>query len=385
MPITKAVDKNGKPIKKDGKQRYRVRINYTDSYGKQKQIERTAYGLDEAKQLEAELNQSIKEALPAEKIKVKELFDLYINAKMHEVKESTMKKKREILEHHILPYLQNTKLDKLNVNILQKWKEDIESLDLSIRMRKNIYSEFRAMLNFAVKMDYLSQNPLLKVGNFVAPLEDHKEMQFYTPDEFKKFITAARERAETNEKKRNTIQHWNYYVFFNIAFYMGMRKGEIYALNWHDIQHGEIKITKSLNQKLKGGDRITPPKNKSSIRTIQIPAPLQKVLDEHYKRCKAMPDFANEYFICGGVKAIRDTSLSNSCKQCAELAEVKCIRIHDFRHSHASLLANSGINIQEIARRLGHSDVSITLRIYSHLYPKESERALKILNDIVID
>ncbi|MDD6490252.1 MAG: site-specific integrase, partial [Clostridia bacterium] len=119
------------------------------------------------------------------------------------------------------------------------------------------------------------------------------------------------------------------------------------------------------------------------IRTIQIPTPLQKVLDEHYKRCKAMPDFSGDYFICGGVKAIRDTSLSNSCKQCAELAEVKRIRIHDFRHSHASLLANSGINIQEIARRLGHSDVSVTLRIYSHLYPKESERALNVLNNVI--
>lgn len=382
MPINKAVDQNGKLIKKDGKQRYRVRINYTDSYGNAKQIERTAYGLDEAKQLEAELNQSIKEALPAEKISVGELYYLYVEAIKCEIKESTIKKKKEVVEHHILPYLQNVKLDKINVNILQKWKQDIESLNLSIRMRKNIYAEFRAMLNFAVKMDYLPKNPLLKVGNFKAPLEEHKEMQFYTPDEFKKFIQVARERAESES---GSIQQWHFYVFFNIAFFTGMRKGEINALNWHDVQNGEIKITKSLNQKLIGEDRITPPKNKSSIRTIQIPTPLQKVLDEHYQRCKAMPDFTDDYFVCGGIRAIRDTSLSNASAQYADIADIKHIRIHDFRHSHASLLANNGINIQEIARRLGHSDVSITLKVYSHLYPKESERALKILNDIVID
>ncbi|MFR5439949.1 MAG: tyrosine-type recombinase/integrase, partial [Monoglobus pectinilyticus] len=70
-------------------------------------------------------------------------------------------------------------------------------------------------------------------------------------------------------------------------------------------------------------------------------------------------------------------------KKYAELAGIKKIRIHDFRHSHASLLANEGINIQEIARRLGHSKIEITWNTYSHLYPREEERAINILNKIV--
>ncbi len=95
-----------------------------------------------------------------------------------------------------------------------------------------------------------------------------------------------------------------------------------------------------------------------------------------------MPNFTDDYFVCGGVKALRDTSTSNANNNFAKQAGVKKIRIHDFRHSHASLLANNGISIQEVARRLGHSDVSITLRTYAHLYPKESERALNVLNKI---
>ena len=67
----------------------------------------------------------------------------------------------------------------------------------------------------------------------------------------------------------------------------------------------------------------------------------------------------------------------------AEIAKVKKIRIHDFRHSHASLLANNGINIQEIARRLGHTNIEITWNIYSHLYPQQEEKAVEILNKIV--
>lgn len=380
MPINKVFDKNNKPVKKGGKQKYRVRVNYTDSYGNNKQIERTAYGADEAKQLERELSHSIKEEAPSAKITVGELYNLYMQSIKYEVREITLSKKREVMSNHVIPYLENVKLDKLNIQILQKWKQDIESRNLSIRTRKNIYAEFRALLNYAVKMEHIPKNPLLQIGNFKAPLEDVKEMDFYTPEEFKKFIGVARELAENN----NDLQSWSLYVFFNIAFFCGMRKGEIYALTWRDVQGGEVNITKSICQKLKGEDRVTPPKNKSSIRKIQIPLPLQKVLDEHYLKCKSSPQFSDDYLVCGGFKALRNTSVENANKKISSLAGVKKIRIHDFRHSHASLLANNGINIQEIARRLGHSDIAITLKTYSHLYPKESERALTVLNNIDI-
>lgn len=225
------------------------------------------------------------------------------------------------------------------------------------------------MMNYAVKMEYIPKNPVITAGNFKAPLEAKKEMLFYTPDEFKKYISTAKNYAQEAEDG-GSMYEWNYYVFFNIAFYMGMRKGEIYALQWTDIKDGYISITKSIAQKLKGGDRITPPKNKPSIRTIQIPEPLRAVLSEHYERCKkAVPKFSDDMYICGGERPIRDTSLEKHNKKFADLAGVKRIRIHDFRHSHASLLANEGINIQEIARRLGHSNISMTWNTYSHLYP----------------
>lgn len=381
MPIYKMTDDKGKPIKKDGKQKYRVRINYVDNLGKSKQIDRIAFGVDEAKQLERELNHSIKQETPTANITIKQLYDEYIKSKKHEVRETTLDKSINVLSLHILPYLGDKKIDKLTVPVLQDWKQKIEAEGFAIRMRKNIYGEFRALLNFGVKMEYMQKNPLLKVGNFKAPLEIQKEMDFYTPDEFKTFITTARECAEQSTSDMST---WGYYVFFCIAFYTGMRKGEINALQWTDIKNNEINITKSVAQKLKGEDRITPPKNKSSVRTIQIPTPLAQVLNEHKERCKTMDNFSDDLFICGGLRPLRDTSIENFNKKFAKTAGVKKIRIHDFRHSHASLLANEGINIQEIAKRLGHAKVSITLETYSHLYPKEEERAMNVLNKIEI-
>lgn len=368
--------------KKDGKQKYRVRINYMDNLGNAKQIDRVAYGADAAKQLEMELNYQIKQQDISKKITIGQLFIEYLEMKKHEVRETSLDKTYRILQRYVIPKFENTRIDKITIPLVQKWKCELSEQKISITTRKNIYGEFRALMSFAVKMEYIPKNTVAAAGNFKSPLEPAKEMLYYTAEEFKKYISAAREYAEKSEANGN-LYNWNYYVFFCFAFFTGMRKGEIYALTWHDITNGYISITKSIAQKLKGGDRITPPKNKSSIREIQIPLPLQKAIDEHYKRCSVMDGFNDNLYICGGDRPIRDTSLNKINTKFADLAGVKHIRIHDFRHSHASLLANEGINIQEIARRLGHSKISITWETYSHLYPREEERAINILNKIV--
>jgi len=364
---------------KDGRQKYRVRVNYQDSSGVNRQIDRVAYGSKEAKDLERDLARKIKNETPAKNITVSQLYDEYVKVKSHEVRETTMRSTKTIIDNHILPHIGSIKLSKLTAPVLTNWKLIIEQKNLSITMRKHIYGELRAMLNYAVKMDYIPKNPLIKVGNFKDPLSSKKEINFYTPEEFKKFIAAARDCAENAP----ALIEWDYYVFFNIAFYTGLRKGEIHALKWSDINGEYLTVSRSINQKLEGEDRETPPKNKSSIRTLQLPLPLIKILDEHKLRWSEDKNFTEDFRICGGYKSLRDTSIQKKNKLYADTAGVKTIRIHDYRHSHASLLANEGINIQEIARRLGHSKIEITWNTYSHLYPREEERAVDILNKIV--
>ncbi len=370
---------------KDGKQKYRVRINYQDASGNNRQIDRVAYGNSEAKDLERRLLYEIKAEITAARLTLNDLYNEYIASKKNEVRESTLEKSKEILNKYVLKPLGADQLKKLNTQILNKWKLYIENIQtkkgapLSLKMRQNIYSEFRALLNFGVKMSYISKNPLTAVGNFKSTLTPQKEMNYYTADEFKLFIAATREDAENS----SDLAEWDYYVFFCIAFYTGLRKGEIHALKWSDIDGEYLKVTRSITQKLKGEDRETAPKNKSSIRTLQMPIPLINILTEHKARYKQFEGFNDDFRICGGIRPLRDTSLQNKNKKYAKEAGVKTIRIHDFRHSHVSLLANEGINIQEIARRLGHSDVTMTWNTYSHLYPREEERAVNILNKIV--
>lgn len=379
MPIYKVSG-----VKKDGQQKYRVIISYQDSYGNYKKLERIAYGADAAKAAEADMYLKIKLETPAQKLTLQDLKREYITTKKHEVRETTLDKSNRILNRYILTQtLAGVKVDKLTVPILQAWKTAMNETNLSTITKQNIYGEFRTLLNYAVKMEYIPKNPLLKIGNFKAPLERKKEMLFYTPEEFKKYIAQAMIFAKEQEEK-GSLYGWNVYIFFMIAFYMGMRKGEIHALSWEDIDFDKriTRITKSLTQKLKRGDHITAPKNASSIRDIEMPSPLVDALKEHFSRCQSVKDFSPDWLVCGGRRSLRDSSLTKINHKFADLADVKRIRIHDFRHSHASLLANEGINIQEVARRLGHSKIDMTWNRYSHLYPRESERAISVLDKI---
>lgn len=376
MPIYKM---NGK---KDGKQQYRVRINYVDQFGKARQIDRVAYGSTEAKDLERKLTEEIKKTPPAARKTMKDLYDEYIEACKPELRETTWDKKRRTFEHTILPLVGDLKLDKFNVAAAQKYKSDIAALGLSPVTSSTYLKLLSTMINYAVRMEYIPKNPIRQIGGFKTPEFDtpEKKVRYYTADEFLRYIAVARERAEDSGE----LTEWGYYIFFMIAFYTGMRKGEIHALQWSDIEGNVIKVRRSISQKIKGKKETELlVKTLSSVRDVQMPKPLATALAEHKERQKTMPEFSESWFVCRGVGCLRDTTIEKRNLSYAKAAGLPHRTIHEFRHSHASLLANNGINIQEIARRLGHKNVTITWNTYSHLYPREEERALEILDKIV--
>jgi hypothetical protein len=282
--------------KKNGKQKYRVRINYQDAYGIYRQSERIAYGLEDAKDLEMRLGKELKETPATSRMTVQTLYEDYVAAMKTEVRESSLSKSRSNLTNHVLPSLGGVRIDKLTIPILQKWKTDLSENTVALRTKKSVFSAFNALLNYAVRMQYLTVNLLGRVGNFKDTESMPTEMLYYTGDEFSLYRTAAM----THTQSATHDYEWNYYVFFMIAFYMGMRKGEIHALRWSDIVDDYIDIRRSISQKLKGDDRETGTKNKSSVRIIQMPLPLVVILHEHKER----------WFLTlldGGIKTIETT------------------------------------------------------------------------------
>ena len=112
--------------KKDGQQKYRVRINYKDALGNNKQIDRVVYGSENAKTLERSLIQQVREEAPAARLTVGQLYDEYVKTKQYEVRESSLYKSMQILSNHVIPYFKDDKLNHINLQALQKWKRYIE-------------------------------------------------------------------------------------------------------------------------------------------------------------------------------------------------------------------------------------------------------------------
>lgn len=374
MPITKT----GKT--KDGLTQYRVRVNYTDPNGHYRRIEKLVYGKAEAREAEIQMSESISVEHSKHRMTVSDLVERYAEAQRHDVRETSLDKSLNTLRIAVLPYLGSIRLDRLGTNQLQHWKNEIGDSDRELSTKRNYYKYLNALLNFAVKHDYLPANPLKKIGNFkdANNLEAADELRYYTVSEYLRYSAAARARAE----EKNTISEWSFFVFFSIAFYTGMRKGEINALRWSDYDGSVISVRHSIAQKLKGGDRESGTKTRSSIRTLQAPQPLIDILEEHRTRLKNASMYRESAYVCGIDKALRDSSIDYHNRINAQDAGLNRITIHEFRHTHASLLANEGINIQEIARRLGHANVEETWRTYAHLYPREEERAIAILDKI---
>lgn len=372
MPIYKT----GKT--KNGKTQYRVFINYTDQRGTQRRVTRCVYGSAEAKAMEEELRKQLKEIELPDRMTVRQLFDEYMEAKKAEVRTSTYEKSRRILLGDVVTgEMDNTRLDKLTVPVLQKWKNGIGERSTKITTKNNSIKEFNAMLNYAVKMEYIPKNPLKIVGKFKDAYFEtvQDKMQYYTPEQFRAYIQAAYDT-------RKSLLDYSCYVFFNVAYFTGMRKGEINALKWSDIEGNVIHVRRSLAQKTKGHYEETPPKNKSSYRDLQVPQKLLNVLAGWKSTLEQKAEWNEDMRLCGGIKPISDTNIENHNKLYAETAGLPHIRVHDFRHSHASLLCSEGINIQEVARRLGHADVKMTWNTYAHLYPKVEEQALKVLETV---
>lgn len=163
MPIYKVGN-----IKKDGLQKYHVRINYINDNGQKKQITRVAYGIDVAKDLERQLENEIKvkHEIPIKKMTVKELYNDYIAVRKYEVRETTLYRSNNILKYYILTILENVRIDKLSIQVLQDWKLYMEKRNIALQTKKNVYGELRTMLNYAVRMEYIPRHQLAKVRKF---------------------------------------------------------------------------------------------------------------------------------------------------------------------------------------------------------------------------
>lgn len=269
------------------------------------------------------------------------------------LREHTMRTKKYVFDLKILPYFGKMKMNEITASDIRKWQSELIKQGYAPTYLKTINNQLAALFNYAVRYYDLPNNPCRKAGSMGKGKAD--EMNFWTKEEFDKFIDAIMNKQQS-------------YMAFMTLFWTGIRIGELLALNVADVDFEKrtISITKSY-QRMGGRDVITEPKTPKSKRVIAIPQFL--VVD--------LQDYVNSmYWVQGEDRLFPITKyyLEHEMQRGIKESGVKRIRIHDLRHSHASLLVEMGFSPLEIANRLGHEKIETTLNTYSHLYPDKREQ-----------
>lgn len=336
-----------------------IQYRYTDWQGNRKKSTKRGFAT------KREADEWLRKFLVTQQADFNMLFEdflkIYYADMETRLREHTMRTKKYIIDLKILPYFGKLKLSEITAPDIRKWQNELLQQDYAPTYIKTIHNQLSAIFNYAVKYYDLPNNPCRKAGSVGKKQAD--EMQFWTQEEFAKFLDAVMNKRQS-------------YMAFMTLFWTGMRLGELLALTVADIdcEKRTISITKSY-QRISGRDIITEPKTPKSKRVITIPQFLLVDLQDY---------IGSMYGAQGEDRLFPITKyyLEHEMQRGIKGSDVKRIRLHDLRHSHASMLVEMGFSPLEIANRLGHEKIETTLNTYSHLYPNKQEKLADKLDTV---
>lgn len=291
------------------------------------------------------------------------LYEEYKASLRANVKESSYITFIQRLDRYVLPSFKNKKVTEITPADIRKWQDGLTLAGLSVGYKNAIRGAFNNF--FAYLKIYDIPNPLSKVKAYKAADNPRSSINFWTEDEFKQFLSTASDVK--------------YKTFFAFLYLTGCRKSEALALRWSDIEGDTVRFEKTVTQKtLDGRRKTTAPKTANSVRIVRMPQTLCALLDEY----RATVPHAPADHVFGGEAPFSYNAIDNAFKKYIRASGVKPIRIHDLRHSHASLLINKGDNalstLYVIAARLGDT-VEMVLKTYGHLFPSNEDALLQKL------
>lgn len=286
----------------------------------------------------------------------REMDQLYLDYK--QTKPATRRQEEYRLDTYFADYV-NLPIDQITKADLVKWSSQLGSMDISTSVKNFAIYAVKGVFKFASEF-YDYPNPSLFLKKFKKKqVEVLEEMETWTPEEFKLFHDAVDKPV--------------YQAYFSFLYWTGVRRSEGLAVCYTDFdpEVGTIRIWHAIKNFPQGFIDL---KNDSSIRTIKLDPVLLKEIQPFIDQCDE-----EHPFIFGGERSLPITNVQREFKKGIDQSGVKPIRIHDLRHSHATLLINSGCNIVAVSKRLGHSTIEQTLKTYTHLLEKTDQQMMDIM------
>lgn len=278
-----------------------------------------------------------------------------------------------IIKKYFIPDMGNIPLTLVKPEHIQGHITAIRDQGLKPETIKFHHAVIHKALQTAVKWGLLHRNAADGVD---VPRNGHTEMQTWDDFEVRQFLDTAKESV--------------YYALFHTALFTGMRRSELLGLKWEDVEIQTISVRRSLHHLKDGTYIFTDPKSERSKRTIALSPSSVLVLAEHKERQQAIRTMLGEtlgrddlVFSTPQGAPLRPNTITRAWAILAAKAGVKPIRLHDARHTHASLMLKQGIHPKIVQERLGHSTISMTLDIYSHVAPGLQEAAAKSFDTLV--
>ena len=308
----------------------------------------------------------------------KELASLWWESYKHTVKPNTQLNVRRLLDNHILPLFGSYKLDKLTTPLIQNVVNKLadktnKGEEGAFLYYDSLHALNKRILQYGVVMQAIPFNPAREV---ILPRNTQKakreKIKHFDNQELKKFLDYL------DSLNLNKFRYYYENTLYKFLLATGCRINETLALSWSDIdlENSVVHITKTLNYK----QETNSPKSKSSLRDIDIDQATVSMLKQYRLRqtkeawkigkseSVVFSDFIHEY--------PNNRTLQTRLRTHFKRAKVTNIGFHGFRHTHASLLLNSGIPYKELQHRLGHSTLSITMDVYSHLSKENAKKAV---------
>nr|DAK65068.1 MAG TPA: Integrase [Caudoviricetes sp.] len=288
--------------------------------------------------------------------------------KLKNIKQTTYEHKIDYLDRCILPYFKGVKVSKITPAHIKEWLAFM-STNTSVKERLgsgtlNIYrSVLKQLYDFCMEEYKTAENPVKKVKR-VKEFSNDQRVKFWTVEEYQKFYDDL--RTETQR------------VLFNIIYWSGMRIGECLALTPADFQPYKIIITKSTETTKEEGQLTDTPKNKYSVREVEIPRSLYFQIMDYIESLYDVKPYT-QIFAQFTASSVRNYIYYHGIQKLG----LPKASTHTLRHTYASMLLDVSKDVTVVTKQIGHSNPSTTLRVYSHMLKGKDRNAVNCLEESI--